>query len=107
MEKQSYRNGAQPAFVSRLLKETMQMSSKNAKTHSQQSLRFSNFLTKPDTGLIPYKGKLTLMKCWYCFLYDFLTSLKPSQSEGLTCPEPVELGRPNENGCTWDVRRWE
>lgn len=76
MEKQSYRNGAQLAFVSGLLKETMQMSSKNAKTHSQQSLSFSNFLTKPNTDLVPYEGKFALMKCWYCFLYDFVTSVK-------------------------------
>lgn len=76
MEKQSYRNGAQPAFVSGLLKQTMQMSSKNAKTHFQQSLRFSNFLTYPNTDFVPYEGESTSVKCWYRFPYDFVTSVK-------------------------------
>lgn len=67
---QHYRKGAQPAFVSGLLKRAMQMSQQECqKTNSQQSLRFSNFLTNPSTDLLlSQEGKFTLVKDWYCFL---------------------------------------
>lgn len=53
VKKQNYSKEAQPAFVSGLLTQAVQMPVQECqKTNSQQSLRFVSFLTIPSTDLI-------------------------------------------------------